>query len=123
MRDFDPAGAQRQRELHHVGDMIDIGPMDHRIDGERQPEPDHLGRECAFACESAVVPRDVVGGRSFVVLDRDLHMIKPVRGECSKGLPGNADGGGDEIPVEAGFVGRRGNLARSRLAPGSPPDK
>ena len=49
MRDLDAAGAERQREVDHVGDALDIGAMHDDVDGERQTEPHRLGGERALA--------------------------------------------------------------------------
>ena len=51
--------------------------MHDEIDGQRQPEPHHLGGERVLSLERAAIAGDVVGGFGVGVLDRDLHVIEP----------------------------------------------
>ena len=86
MRDLDALGAERQRERHHLVDVIDVGAVHHGIDGQRNAEPRHLGGERLLARIGALVAGDVVGGAGLVVLDRDLHVVEPGIGELGERL-------------------------------------
>ena len=120
VRDLDPARAEREREIDHVADPVDVGAVHHRVHGERQLVPNDLGRECALPGKRPVVAGDAVGGRSVGVLDGDLHMVEPGLGERAEGLVRDADRGGDEIGVETGGMGAGGDIdevaARAGLA-------
>ena len=120
MRDFDAACAERERQIDHVGDVIDIGAVHHGVDGERQFAPHHLGGERALACECAAhsrrygrrIARRCPGSRP--ARDRGRHRTAGQR------LVGDADGRGDQIGVEPGVVRGRGEFdevaPRTRLA-------
>ena len=84
MGDLDTGCAERERELDHVGDALDIGAVHHRIDGERQVEPHHLGGERALLRERAAIAGDMVGGLRRYVLDRDLHVIETGIGQQAR---------------------------------------
>ena len=85
-------------------------------------ETHDLGGERALARESAFVAGDAVGRGRFAVLDGNLHVIEPGRGQRNQRLCGDAHGGGDEIAVEAGAMGSRRDVGevppRARLATG-----
>ena len=49
MRDFEPARAKLDRKIDEGGDLMQIGAMDDRIDGERQAGLDHMSSEGALA--------------------------------------------------------------------------
>ncbi len=76
MRDFDAACAERERQIDHVGDVIDIGAVHHGVDGERQLAPHHVGGERTLARECALIAGDMIGGLLDAVLDGDLHVIE-----------------------------------------------
>ncbi len=120
MRDLDPCGAEREREIDHRSDVRDIGAVHDRVHGEGQLQSHHLGRERALAREGAVIAGDVVGGTGLAVLDRDLHVIEADAGERSQRLVGDADRRGDQVGVEACRVRGRRDVdevaARARLA-------
>ena len=122
MRDLDPARAERERQRHHVLDVINVGAVHHSVDGERDFEMNDFGGERALAGEGAFVTGDAVGGRTLAVLDRYLHVIKAGFGESSQSVQGDADCRGDEIGVKVGGMRRchdRDEIApRTRLAAG-----
>ena len=103
MRDFDPAGAERQRQRHHVFEAVDVGAMHHRVDGQQNFQPHHFGGQRALAREGAVIAGNVVGAGRLAVLDRDLHMIEAGVGKLAQRLGSDADCRGDEIGVKAGM--------------------
>ena len=84
MRDFDAAGAERQREVNHGADAVDVGAVHDRIDGQRKLQPHHFGRERLLAGEGAFIAGNVVGGGALAVLDRDLHMVEAGIGELAR---------------------------------------
>src|SRR5262245_43641211 len=110
MSDFDPAGAERQRQIDHGVDALDIGAMHDGVDGEWQLEPHHLGCQGALARKGAVIAGDMIGGLPLAVLDRDLHMVEPGLGQRGQRLVGDADPRGDEIGVEPGVMGGGGDV-------------
>ena len=122
VRDLDAAGAERKRQFNEVADALDVGAMHDRVDRERELQPHHLRGECALACKRAIVAGDTVGRCFDAVLDRNLHVVEAGVGERIERLLGEADGGRDEIGVEAGRARRRGDLdevaPRRRLAAG-----
>ena len=67
MGNLDPAGAKRDRLLHHGGDAVDIGPMDDSVDGEHNAKPHHFSGESPFARVGTVVTSDPVRGHLDVV--------------------------------------------------------
>ena len=77
MRDLDPARAEREREIDHVADPVDVGTVHHRVHGERKLMPHDLGCECPFPRKRPIIAGDVVGGPSVAVLDRNLDMVEP----------------------------------------------
>ena len=81
--DLDPARAERERQRHHVLDVINVGAVHHSVDGERDFEMNDFGGERALAGEGAVVTGDAVGGRTLAVLDRYLHVIEAGFGELA----------------------------------------
>ena len=91
VRDLDAACAERQCEIDHLADAVDVGAMHDRVDGQRQPVPHDLGRERALARERAVIAGDVVGGGGLAVLDGDLHVVEPGCGERAQRPLGDAD--------------------------------
>ena len=105
MRDLDTARAEREREIHHFGDPVDVGAMYDRIHREEEVVPHDLGRECAFPGKCARIAGDVIGGLSVAVLDGDLHMVEPTLNQCAEGLVRDPDRGGDQIGVKAGRMG------------------
>ncbi len=84
--------------------------MHDRIDGQRDLETDHLGRQRAFARKGALIAGDVIGARFFAVLDGDLHMIEADVGELAQRRRRDADGRCDQIGVKAGIMGGGGDL-------------
>ena len=60
MRDFDPLGLQRDREIDHLVDVRNIGAVHDYVDCKRQTEPYHFGRKRNFALERAGIPGDVI---------------------------------------------------------------
>jgi hypothetical protein len=92
--------------------------MHDRVHGQRQLVPHDLGRERALARKRAVIARDVVGGGGLAVLDGDLHVIEPGRGERAQFPLGDADCGGDEIGVEPGRVRARRDIDEIAARPG-----
>jgi hypothetical protein len=105
VRNLDAARAEREREIHHLGDPVDVGAMYDRIHREEELAPDDLGRECAFPDKCARIAGDVVGGLSVAVLNRNLHMVEPSLSQCAEPLLGDPDRGGDQIGVKAGRMG------------------
>ena len=85
VRDLDPARAERERERHHVLDVIDVGAVHHGVDGERDFEMHDFGGERALPGEGAFVAGDVVGGSALAILDRDLHVIETGFGDARRG--------------------------------------
>ena len=49
MRDFEPARAEFDRKIDERADLMQIGAMDDRIDGERQARLDDVAGEGALA--------------------------------------------------------------------------
>ena len=96
---LDPAGAEFQRQRHHVGDTIDIGAMHDCIDGQRQFHLDRISCKCELAGEGAVIARDVVGRGRDAVLDRYLNVIEPCSHEFAQPLGVHAHPGRDEIGI------------------------
>src|SRR5262249_9251705 len=120
VRDLDPAGAKRERELDHAADSVDVGAVHHGVYGEQQFAANDLGRECPLPGKRAAIASDVVGGRGIAVLDGDLHVVEPGLGERAKGLVRDPDRGSDKIGIETGGMGAGGDVhevaARAGLA-------
>ena len=93
VRDLDPARADREREIDHVANPVDVGTVHHRVHRERQLLPHDLRRQCPFPGQRAVIAGNVVGGCRVAVLDGDLHMIEPGLGQRAEGLVRDSDRG------------------------------
>ena len=89
--DLDAACAERQREIDHLADAVDIGAVHNRIHGERQLMPHDLGCERALLRERAVIAGDMVGGGRFAVLNGDLHVVEPRFSERAEGALADSD--------------------------------
>ena len=61
MRDFEPARAEFDRKIDERADLMQIGAMDDRVDGERQAGLDHISRR-RRAC-APTSPYNGRGGR------------------------------------------------------------
>jgi len=110
VRNLDAARAKREREIDHVADPLDVGPVHHRVDREQEVVAHGRGRQRPFFAKCAPVPGDAVGGRSVAVLDRDLHMVEASFGQCAEGLLRDAHRRGDEIGVKTGDMGAGGKF-------------
>ena len=75
--DLHSPGAERRRHFHQGGDAADVGAMDHGIDGERQPKPDHGLCERKLARVRPAIAGDAVRAVRLDVLQRELDMIEP----------------------------------------------
>ena len=115
MRDFDPAGAERQRQRHHVCEAIDVGAMHHRVDRQRNLQAHDLGGKRALAREGAFIAGDAIGAGRLAVLDRDLHVIEAGVGQLAQRVGGDTDRRSNEVGVKAGSVRRGGDV--DQIAP------
>ena len=77
MGDLDAPGAHPHRELDEFFGAVEILPVDHGIDGERQTGLDHLLRDFQLLAMTAAVAGDAVGIFGVDVLERQLHVIEP----------------------------------------------
>ena len=90
MRDLDPARAEGHRLGDERLDGVDIGAVDHGVDGQRQPGRRDLAREGALLRMGAAIAGDAVGLVLAHVLDRELDVVEPGCGERRRGGPGRA---------------------------------
>ena len=117
VRDLDAAGAELEREIDHVARCARCwrdAPPALTVSGI--PSRTAFGRERVLALKRAAIAGDMVGGRRFGVLDRNLHVVEAGLRTVAQGRRGDADAGGDEIGVEAGLVRGGRRCRRDRAA-------
>ena len=116
------------RQLHQGGHAVDIGAVDHRVDGERQTQ---LPRPCARRPACAHVRAGIAGdavGRVRVARPGSRPAHDPARLAFSRASRASieADRRGDQVGVQPGLVRRRGDLdqvaaaRRARRRTGAP---
>ena len=110
MRDLDAARLERQRQIDHLADALDVGAMHHEIDGQRQAEPHRLGGERVLALERAAIAGDVVGRRRVASWIETCTWSRPASQQIAHGARGDADARGDQVGVEPGLARMRGDL-------------
>ena len=121
MGELDAPGAHPHRELDEFFGAVEILPVDHGIDGERQAGLDHLLRDFQLLAMTAAVAGDAVGIFGIDVLQRQLHVIEPGLPESHQTVTIEQDARGDQIAVEALRPALRDDVGeirpRRRLAP------
>ena len=113
--DLEPARAQRQRHVDHLGHAAQVLPMDHHVHRERQTGGAHGRCEAGLPGMCAGQPRDavIVGGRE--ILKAELDVLQPGGGKGCDFLFTAQRARGDEIAVET--VLARGGDQRQEIAP------
>ena len=81
MRDFEPARAEFDRKVDERGNLMQIGAMDDRVDGERQAGLDDMSREGALLLPRALVVAEAVVGLLVGALEGELRMVEAGVGE------------------------------------------
>ena len=118
VRDLEPAGAEPDGEVDHLGDARRVVAVD---DGVQRSAPVPLRarqaaasslRPCAPARPPMRSPTDGVD-----VLKADLHVFQAGRGERGDALPIEQDAGGDQVGVEAAPGGVLDQARRDPVAP------
>ena len=121
MRHFDPTRSKAHRLPHECLDGVDVGPVDHCIDGQRQADPRELASERPLLSMGPRVARNSVRLSRVHMLNRELDVIEPRLSERCEAPLVQPNPGGDEVRVEAGARGAADELdkigARGRLAP------
>ena len=122
MRDFEPLGAELERKLDVARHVVNVLPVDRRVDGERQAELRHPTGDVELLLRGTWIGADALGVLRIDVLEGDLHVIEATLDQLFEARAGQGDGGGDQIGVKAGLGGGRNDvlevLARRRLAAG-----
>jgi hypothetical protein len=76
MGDFEPLGAELERKLDIAADIVDVVPVDRRVDGERQAELADPARDFELLREALGIGADALCILLIHVLEGDLHMIE-----------------------------------------------
>ena len=76
MGDFEPLGAELHGKLDVAADVVDVVPVDRRVDGERQTKFRHPACDFELLCEALGIGADALGVLLIHVLEGDLHVIE-----------------------------------------------
>ena len=76
MRHLDPPGAQLHRQIDHRRHAAGVVPVDHRIDGQRQPGLGDAPGSGKLAPLRSLQPADALAPGHVHVLDADLHVLQ-----------------------------------------------
>jgi len=98
--DLEPVGIEIDRHLDDVGELMQVLPVHHRINGERQIELAGPFRDFELFLVGLLESGDAVGQHRFVALEADLHMAQPGIGQRAEPFPGQEHGGGDQIGIQ-----------------------
>ena len=119
VRELEPLRAELEREIEYLLDPIEVLPVQHAVDRQREVELLDEVRSRDLLLERPVAGDAVVVLR-VRALDRDLHVVEPGRLQPLGALAREVDPGGDERRVEAGVARARAELvqiaAQHRLA-------
>ena len=120
--DFEPVGIEIDRHLNDVGELMQVLPVHHGIDGQRQIKLARPSRRLDLLLVRFLQPGDAIGNDGLIALKADLHMAEPGIGERRKFFLGQQHRRGDQVGVEPD-IGRVLHqfdeiLARGRLAAG-----
>ena len=120
--DFQPVGIEIDRHLDDVGQLMQVLPVHHRVDGQRQIEFAGPARDFELLLVGILQPGDAVGDDGLIALKADLHMAQPGIGQRLEFFLGQQHGRGDEVGVQPDVAGVLHQfdqiLARGRLAAG-----
>ena len=72
--DFEPVGVEIDRHLDDVGELVQVLPMHHRIDRQRQIQLAGPFRDFDLLLMRLLEAGDAVGDHGLVALKADLHM-------------------------------------------------
>ncbi len=127
VRELHPVGAERDRQVGDLAEALDIGAVQHGVDGERQSGAGEQGGRGELALVPGGTlepgqPGDAVGLPGVGVLDGQLHVVQPGRGEFGGAVTVQRQTAGDQVGVEAELPGVRDDgdqiAAEQRLAAG-----
>ncbi len=110
MSDLHPSGAERGSQFHECRYVVDIGAVDHRIDGEREPKFHDRSREHQLAGMRAGIVGDVVRDGCIYVLQRELNMIQSQFPQPREARTIEADRRGDKVGVQPGRMRHSNDL-------------
>ena len=119
--DLDAVGVERDGHVDHVGQLVEVLPVHHGVDGERQAE--FAGPAGGFELlRVALEAGDAVGEFGFVALEADLDVVEAGIGQRRELFARQQHRRGDEVGVEAEVGGVLDQLdevlADGRLAAG-----
>src|SRR6202162_301238 len=77
MRDFEPLGAELDRECNGIFEPGEVVTMHHGVDGERQPSLAHDAGGAPLFDLRALTMRDMVALGAIRVLKAELHVFEP----------------------------------------------
>jgi len=72
VRHLEPPGAARHCQLDDPIEIVDVLPVDHGVDGERDPSRTHQLRKPQLLGVAAAIAADAIGVGRLGVLDRQL---------------------------------------------------
>jgi hypothetical protein len=124
VRHLQAAGAESQGQFDEVGQAVQVLPVDHGVERQRQAGGAHDRGEGQLAGMAAGVAADAVGAARFRVLDGELHVVEAGFDQLVEAPLVRQHAGGDEVGVEpgrdgvaddGGEVAARGGLAARQV--------
>ena len=119
---FEPIGIEIDRHLNDVGKLVQILPVHHRVDGERQIEFSRPMRRFNFFGVRILHAGDAIRHCGLVALEANLNMAQAGIGQCAQLVLRQQDRRGDQVGIEpdiGGVLHQLCNiLTRSRLTTG-----
>ena len=120
--DLEPVGVEIDRHLDDVGQLMQVLPVHHRIDRQRQIEFAGPFRDFDLLLMRVLQAGDAVGDDGLVALKADLHMAQSGIGQRGKLFAGQQHRRRDQVGVQPDVAGVLHQfdqiLARGRLAAG-----
>ncbi len=95
--DLEPVGVEIDRHLDDVGQLMQVLPVHHRIDRQRQVQFAGPFCDLQLLLMRLLQPGDAVGDSGLVALKADLDVAEPGIGQCGKLFAGQQHGRSDEI--------------------------
>ena len=120
VRHLEPAGTGGDRPFDDRWQVVDVGPVDRRVDGQRHAELAHPSGQFALLGHPAFEGGDALSVDVVDVLDRQLHVVEPGVVERLQLVARQQHARGDQVRVQPDFGGRPDEVdeiaARRRLA-------
>ena len=101
VRDFEAPRPDVDREINKSRDILDVGPVDHRVDRQGQAQHRDPRGEGPLPVVGAGQAGDPVGPAGLGRLERELHMVEPRLRQGVERVARGSDSGRDEVRIEA----------------------